>query len=100
MIMYVARVMDGLVLVETIDQPQQINSQMKMQGKQLMKKLHSMPPKCSVEAGNSVFHYICESGVCFMGLFDKNYPKNAAFGFLDDIMKLFQEELKREFGAG
>merc|ERR1719191_824677 len=35
-----------------------------------------------------------------MALFDKAYPKNLSFAFLDDIQRLFQEELKREFGTG
>merc|ERR1719394_1705719 len=39
-------------------------------------------------------------GVCFMSLFDKGYPKNLAFAFLEDVHRLFQEELKREFGTG
>merc|ERR1719436_2207620 len=59
-----------------------------------------MPPRCSVEgAGDFVFHYMVE-GVCYMSLFDKGYPKNLAFAFLEDIHRLFQEELKREFGTG
>merc|ERR1712187_400853 len=28
------------------------------------------------------------------------YPKNLSFAFLEEIHRLFQEELKREFGTG
>merc|ERR1719337_119938 len=60
-----------------------------------------MPPRLSIEgAGEFVFHYCMEDGVCYMALFDRGYPKNLAFAFLEDIHKLFQEELKREFGTG
>merc|ERR1719220_2988176 len=60
-----------------------------------------MPPKCSVDcAGNQVFHYSVENGIVYMALYDHSYPKNLAFAFLDDIHKLFQEELIREFGTG
>merc|ERR1711920_688450 len=41
-----------------------------------------------------------ENGICYMALFDKNYPKNLAFAFLEDIHNLFQQELIREFGTG
>merc|ERR1719230_2119885 len=51
-------------------------------------------------AGDFIFHYKMEDGVCYMALFDTSYPKNLAFAFLEDIHRLFQEELKREFGTG
>lgn len=100
---YVARVVDGLILVETWDGPDQnkISAQLKAQAKQLLKKLNSMPPRLSVECvGNFNFHYITKDGVCYLALFDAGYPKNLAFSFLEEIHKLFQEDLKREFGSG
>merc|ERR1740130_1756531 len=98
---FIARTMDGLVLVETWDDTNKVSTQLKTQAKQLLKKLHNMPPRCSVEAaGDFIFHYKMEDGVCYMALFDKGYPKNLAFSFLEDIHRLFQEELKREFGTG
>uniref|UniRef100_A0A7S1MLU2 Vesicle-trafficking protein SEC22b n=1 Tax=Alexandrium catenella TaxID=2925 RepID=A0A7S1MLU2_ALECA len=98
---FVARSMDGLILVETWDDTNKVSSSLKSQAKQLLRKLLNMPPRCSVEcAGNSVFHYTMENGICYMALFDKSYPKNLAFAFLEDIHRLFQEELKREFGTG
>merc|ERR1719356_644020 len=60
-----------------------------------------MPSKCSVDCvGDFVFHYTMVEGVCYMALFDRGYPKNLAFAFLEEIHRLFQEELKREFGTG
>merc|ERR1719469_549588 len=60
-----------------------------------------MPQRCSVEcSGDYVFHYTLVDGVCYMALFDRGYPKNLAFAFLSDINRLFQEELKREYGTG
>merc|ERR1712151_922138 len=35
-----------------------------------------------------------------MALFDNSYPKNLSFAFIEEIHRLFQEELKREFGTG
>jgi len=93
--------MDGLILVETWDDSNKVHPQQKQQAKQLLRKLHNMPPRCSVEgAGSNVFHYMMVDGVCYMALFDRGYPKNLAFAFLEDVHKSFQEELKREFGTG
>jgi vesicle transport protein SEC22 len=98
---YVARSVDGLILVETWDDANKVTPQLKNQAKQMLKKLHSMPPRLSVEGvGEFIFHYITHDGVCYLALFDKGYPKNMAFSFLEDVHKLFQEDLKREFGTG
>lgn len=97
---FIARAMDGLILVETWDDSNKVQPQQKQQAKQLLRKLHNMPPRCSVEAGEHVFHYMMVDGVCYMALFDRGYPKNLSFAFLEDIHKTFQEELKREFGTG
>lgn len=98
---FIARSVDGLILVETWDDANKVSTQLKSQAKQLLRKLQNMPPRCSVEgAGEFVFHYKMEDGVCYMALFDRGYPKNMAFAFLEEIHKLFQEELKREFGTG
>eukprot|EP00439_Symbiodinium_sp_Y106_P034692 s713_g4.t1 len=98
---FIARSLDGLILVETWDDSNKVSKQIKDQAKQLLRKLHNMPPRCSVEgAGEFVFHYTMENGVCYMALFDKGYPKNLAFCFLEDIHMLFQQELQREFGTG
>merc|ERR1719321_1578625 len=50
-------------------------------------------------AGDYNFHYVIKDGVCYLALFDKGYPKNMAFSFLEEIHKLFQEDLKREWGT-
>ena len=98
---FIARSVDGLILVETWDDSNKVSKQVKDQAKALLRKLHNMPPRCSIEgAGEFVFHYTMDNGVCYMSLFDKSYPKNLAFCFLEDIHQLFQQELQREFGTG
>jgi len=98
---FIARSCDGLILVETWDDSNKVQPQQKQQAKQLLRKMHNMPDKCSVDgAGDYMFHYTMFNGVVYMALFDKNYPKNLAFAFLEDISRLFQEELKREYGSG
>lgn len=39
-----------------------------------------------------------DSGICYLTLTDKSYPKRLAFLFLDEISKDFASELKNEYG--
>jgi len=101
---FLARVLDGLILVETWEQQgadQSSVSMHKQQAKQLLKKVRDGPHKLSVELDNKnfLFHYIIEDGVCFLTLCEKSFPRRLAFAFLDDIYRAFLEELKREFGT-
>eukprot|EP00195_Chlamydomonas_chlamydogama_P017028 CAMPEP_0202895050 /NCGR_PEP_ID=MMETSP1392-20130828/4330_1 /ASSEMBLY_ACC=CAM_ASM_000868 /TAXON_ID=225041 /ORGANISM="Chlamydomonas chlamydogama, Strain SAG 11-48b" /LENGTH=211 /DNA_ID=CAMNT_0049579935 /DNA_START=278 /DNA_END=910 /DNA_ORIENTATION=+ len=90
----IARVIDGLPLAEGLDSDKDPEiDQYKNQAKSLFKKFASQPQqqaRMSVESGKYVFHYIIESGVCFLTLTDKGYPKKLAFQYL--------EELYGEFG--
>ena len=40
-----------------------------------------------------------ENGVCILTLTQKSYPKRLAFGFLEEVMRAFNEELKRVLGS-
>lgn len=96
-ITYIARQNDGLMLVESWAE---IDNQTKTQAKNLLKKVRSLQDRGIVEAGrNQNFHYLTRDGVCYMALFDSNYPQNLAFRYLEDIRQAFAEELKREFGS-
>ncbi|CEL99858.1 unnamed protein product [Vitrella brassicaformis CCMP3155] len=98
---FIARATDGLILVETWDDINNNKSlqTFKQQAKQLLKKLDQAPPRCSVDSSTHTFHYLCDSGICYMTLCEKSYPKKLAFSFLEEIHRAFQEELKREFGT-
>lgn len=96
----IARVLDGLILVETWDNMNQSLTPFKTQAKQLLKKLNNGPQKCTIDvSGGNVFHYTIEDGVVYMCLCDTSYPKKLAFAFLEDVHRSFLEELKREFGT-
>jgi|Transcript_39518 vesicle transport protein SEC22 len=97
---YIARQQDGLILVESWDQQNVVPQNVKQQAKMLLKKINSQQPTGIVEVGgNYNFHYATREGVCYLALFDRGYPKNLAFRFLEDIRQAFGEELKREFGS-
>lgn len=104
--LYIARVTDGLVLVASMETP---GSETGLQGdkmelyknqaKQLLKKLHQgSTSRMSIETNPYIFHYVIESGVCYLALTDKNYPKRLAFLFLEEIAKDFVADLKIDHG--
>ena len=99
---YIARVMDGLVLVASMDHSSG-DSKMELyknQAKQILKKLDSgnAASRMSVDSNPYVFHYIIENGICYLVLTDKVYPKRLAFLFLEEIHTDFVEELRNEHG--
>mmetsp|Transcript_30683 Transcript_30683/g.78391 ORF Transcript_30683/g.78391 Transcript_30683/m.78391 type:complete len:220 (-) Transcript_30683:255-914(-) len=91
----IARVIDGLPLAEGLDSDKDSEiEQYKSLAKSLFKKFgqqpSNQPPRMTVESGKYVFHYILESGVAFLTLAERGYPKKLAFQYL--------EELAGEFG--
>ena len=105
LVTFVARASDGLILSETWDSGQSDTlAVFKQQAKKILVKVKNGPSKCSVDGGTAsnpiLFHYTIESGICFLTLAGKSFPKRLAFAFLEDIHKLFLEELKRHYGTG
>jgi len=101
---FLARIQDGLILVETWEQQGNDGSSVsehKQKAKQLLKKVRDGPSRLSVDLDNSsyCFHYLIEEGVVFLTLCEKSFPRKLAFAFLDDVHRAFMEELKREFGT-
>eukprot|EP00921_Rhytidocystis_pertsovi_P003064 GHVQ01005100.1.p1 GENE.GHVQ01005100.1~~GHVQ01005100.1.p1 ORF type:complete len:227 (+),score=26.01 GHVQ01005100.1:324-1004(+) len=98
---FIGRATDGLILCETWDDlttnPSFISY--KQQAKDIIKCLDPALPRCSVDSQGYTFHYMVDLGVCYMTLCERSYPKKLAFTFLDEIQRLFVEELKREFGS-
>eukprot|EP01066_Platyproteum_vivax_P011260 Platyproteum_vivax@DN5112_c0_g1_i1.p1 len=95
---FISRVIDGLVLVETWDEIGPSMQPFKTQAKLILKKLDRAPKRMSIDSKVHVFHYIIENGISYMTLCDRTYPKKLAFSFLEELHKLFNEELTREFG--
>lgn len=100
---FIARAADGLPLMEASGEASgsPLEESARRQVQQLLTRLHSMPTSFSAECdGGLVAHVKIASGVCFLGLFSRNYPPNVAFAYLEELRCLFMEELKREFGTG
>jgi vesicle transport protein SEC22 len=100
---YIARVIDGLILVASMEQNAGSgNDRMepyKQQAKQLLKRLNPRSTsKMSIESGSYTFHYMIDNGICYLSLTEKAYPKRLAFLFLEEIAREFEADLRAEYG--
>jgi vesicle transport protein SEC22 len=94
---YIARPVDGLILCETWSSDE--TGKLKQEAKKILVTLRNAPIKCTVDASQASYHYLIENGVAFLTCSSKGFSKQRAFGFLEDISKLFQEEMKRVIGS-
>jgi vesicle transport protein SEC22 len=97
----IARVLDGLPLAEGLDTDASLDLEYyKQQAKTLFKKLgqnssssHASgaggapPSRMSYESGEYFMHYVIESGVCYLTLCERNYPKKLAYSYLEGERK-------------
>ncbi|SAM01056.1 hypothetical protein [Absidia glauca] len=88
----IARVSDGLPLAASMDdeQVEMELAEYKGQAKTIFKRLNTnSEPRCSIDSGNYVFHYIIEGSVCYLCICDKSYPRKLAFSYLEELGKEF-----------
>ncbi|XP_059619852.1 vesicle-trafficking protein SEC22b-B [Phlebotomus argentipes] len=99
----IARVVDGLPLVGTMQEDEQSGRSVleyQNQAKMLFRKLgpHS-PARCTIETGPYLFHYLIENEVCYLVLCDKMYSKRLAFNYLEDIAQEFHKNYGRKVNS-
>lgn len=69
----------------------------KSQARQILKQLGSdSPTKCDIESGPFVFHYVIKSGVSYLVMTRKGYPKQLAFRYLEEVSEAFVAELSQD----
>jgi vesicle transport protein SEC22 len=89
----VARVVDGMILVATMDH---MESEYAAAAKKILKTLRpTSPARCTIEAGPFYYHYILEQGVAYLTLCERGYPRRLAFQFLGEV----HAEFMRSHGA-
>ncbi|KAM4605098.1 vesicle-trafficking protein SEC22b-A [Polymixia lowei] len=92
----IARVADGLPLAASMQEEEQSGRDLQHyqnQAKQLCRKLNAQSPtRCTLEAGDTSFHYLIEHGVCYLVLCDAAFPKRMAFGYLEDLQTEFHDQ--------
>lgn len=99
----IARVIDGLPLVGTMQDDEQTGRNIleyQNQAKMLFRKLGShSPPRCSIETGPYLFHYLIENDVCYLVMCDKMYSKRLAFNYLEDLAQEFHTNYGRRVNS-
>ncbi|KAJ8957607.1 hypothetical protein NQ314_006533 [Rhamnusium bicolor] len=92
----IARVADGLPLAATMQEDEQSGRSIldyQNQAKMLFRKLGPQsPPRCTIETGPYLFHYLIEYEVCYLVLCEKNYSKRLAYSYLEDIAQEFHAQ--------
>jgi len=101
-VVIIARRQDGLILAEMQDGALGgALAEVRNKASRLLTRAGNLQPRCSVDCGSGLIYHIMQGdGVCYLAMFDRSYPRNYAFAFLEDIQIIFQEELKSEFGTG
>lgn len=99
--MMIARVSDGYPLCATMDDDslEAEFSEYKVQFKAVIKSLREQTePMCSVEAkgGAFFFNVLLASGIGYICLCEKSYPRKLAFSFLNDLHHNFIGEVPLE----
>ncbi|VEN37102.1 unnamed protein product [Callosobruchus maculatus] len=99
MMTMIARVADGLPLAATMQEDEQTGRNIldyQNQAKMLFRKLGPQsPPRCTIETGPYLFHYLIEYEVCYLVLCEKNYSKRLAYSYLEDIAQEFHKQYGR-----
>ncbi|XP_055599303.1 vesicle-trafficking protein SEC22b-like [Uranotaenia lowii] len=103
MMTMIARVVDGLPLVATMQEDEQSGKSVleyQNQAKMLFRKLGpNSPTRCSIETGPNLFHYLIENEVCYLVLCDKMFSKRIAFNYLEDIAQEFHNNYGRKVNS-
>ncbi|KAJ3270493.1 SNAP receptor, partial [Borealophlyctis nickersoniae] len=97
----VARLNDGLPLVATMESQREegLIAKHKRMSKGLLKLMSpeyagrdTLPLKGTVTADEFSFHYTIESGIVYLTLCDKSYPRLLAFSYLNEVSRAFADE--------
>ncbi|KAJ8919055.1 hypothetical protein NQ315_016961 [Exocentrus adspersus] len=92
----IARVADGLPLAASMQEDEQSGRSIldyQNQAKMLFRKLGPQsPPRCTIETGPYLFHYLIEYDVCYLVLCEKAYSKRLAYSYLEDIAQEFHAQ--------
>ncbi|XP_072176646.1 vesicle-trafficking protein SEC22b-like [Diadema setosum] len=92
----IARVADGLPLAASMQEDEQAGRSLQdyqNQAKMLFRKLNDQSPsKCSIESGPMIFHYLIETGICYLTLCEKSFSKRLAFNYLEELHQEFYSQ--------
>ena len=90
----IARESDGLPLSASIENEDNcyIATNFQKKAKEIVRKFSSLSPRrCSIDDSSILYHYLIFKGICYLGVFERNYPKRYAFSYLYDLENSFSE---------
>ena len=91
----IARECDGLPLSASIENEDNcyIATNFQKKAKEIVRKFSPLSPRrCSIEDSNILYHYLISKGICYLGVFESNFPKRVAFSYLYDLENSFSEK--------
>jgi len=96
-LIFIARTRDSMMLCASLDKrgggpyTRQVTEILKgLQNNQNHNGSMGQATKCSIQSSDGMsFHYILDSGVCFITLTNSKFPKRLVFGFLEELRVTF-----------
>jgi len=88
----IARVSDGLILATSVEGADDVDMVKYItQAKRLFRKLNSQGGQNAqiVESGSYLFYYIIKGPICALAICERNFPRQSAFAFLEDVANEF-----------
>ena len=91
-LIFIARTRDSMMLCASLDK--RGGGPYTKQVTEILKGLQNnnlTNTKCTIQSDNKMsFHYVIDSGVCFITLTQSGFPKRLVFGFLEDLRVSFR----------
>ncbi|XP_063966044.1 vesicle-trafficking protein SEC22b-like [Lytechinus pictus] len=94
----IARVADGLPLAASMQEDEQAGRSLQeyqTQAKMLFRNLklnESSPTRFTIESGPMFFHYLIQTGICYLTLCEKSFSKKLAFNYLEELHQEFYSQ--------
>lgn len=98
MMTMIARVADGLPLAASMQEDEQAGRSLQeyqTQAKMLFRNLKltaDSPSRFSIESGPMIFHYLIQTGICYLTLCEKAFSKRLAFNYLEELHQEFYSQ--------
>ncbi|GJJ07677.1 hypothetical protein Clacol_001882 [Clathrus columnatus] len=90
----IVRASDALPLAASVDddQTEQTLQEYKQQSKLIFRRITpNSEPRCSIESGPYILHYLISDNVVYLTIAEKSYPRKLAFSYLDELSKEFAQ---------
>ncbi|KAJ8039481.1 Vesicle-trafficking protein SEC22b [Holothuria leucospilota] len=99
----IARVADGLPLSASMQEHEQSGTSLleyQNQAKMIFRKLKKeSPDRCSIQTGKYMFHYMIQTGICYLILCEQSFSKHMAFAYLQELHQEFYSQYGKKIST-